>query len=431
MLGDRFPFHLDLLRRSFWVLPGVGIAVGICVGYLLVEIDYDLEPAPGVFNFVDLQSARAVLQTIATVTVSVIGLSFSVILVALQLASQQLSPRVLRTFQGDRLAQAVLAVFIGTFMYCLIVLAKLREAGVPALSISVAVLSAIVAFMLFVAFIHHIIVHLKPSTLIRQIGVDGRQAIEHRWPQTGRPPERLDDARRAVDQQRRHDGVAVRAPSAGFVSTVNADALHRLASDRDLLILQEARIGDYVLTGAVVASVHGDRTSAEAAVKQVQDEFVLSQERSLVGDVGFPVRQLADVALRGLSPSLNDPTTAVNAIDMLADLLLRFARAERVEPIRAADGSDQPRFVASVPDLDDLVRLGVEQIRVAAAAHPVVARQVIGRLDEVARSAIEHGWDAGEIRRQQELMRDAPAGEVPNDEDAEAVRALHADTIGP
>ncbi len=149
------------------------MAVGIVVGYLLVELDYSMELAPGVFNFVDLQSARAVLQTIATVTVSVIGLSFSVILVALQLASQQLSPRVLRTFQRDRLAQSVLAVFIGTFMYCLIVLAKLREDAVPALSVSIGVLSAIVAFMLFVAFIHHIVVSLKPSTLIKRIGADG------------------------------------------------------------------------------------------------------------------------------------------------------------------------------------------------------------------------------------------------------------------
>ena len=412
-------------------MPGVGIAVGVLLGYFLVEIDYDHELAPGVFNFVDLQSARAVLQTIATVTVSVIGLSFSVILVALQLASQQLSPRVLRTFQGDRLAQAVLAVFIGTFMYCLIVLAKLREEGVPALSVSVGVLSAIVAFVLFVAFIHHIVVYLKPSTLIREIGVDGRHAIKQRWPQAGEPPQRLEDARRAVDAHRRHEGVAVRAPMAGFVSVVNAEPLLGLASERDLLILQEARIGDYVLTGAVLARVHGDRLAAEAAVKQIQDEFVLSQERSLVGDVGFPVRQLADIALRGLSPSLNDPTTAENAIDMLADLLLRFAAEDRVEPLRSADGSDEVRFVASVPDLDDLVRLGFEQIRVAAAAHPIVAQHVIARLDEIARSAVEHGWDAGEIRRQQELMRAAPAGEVPNDEDAEAVRAFHADTVGP
>ncbi|CAA9512411.1 MAG: hypothetical protein AVDCRST_MAG69-2560 [uncultured Solirubrobacteraceae bacterium] len=420
----RFPVSLDALRQSFWALPGVGISLGVLVGYFLVEIDYSHELAPGIFNFVDLQSARAVLQTIATVTVSVIGLSFSVILVALQLASQQLSPRVLRTFQGDRLVQSVLAVFIGTFMYCLVVLAKLREDGVPALSISVGVLSAIVAFVLFVAFIHHIVVSLKPSTLIKRIGADGRWVIEQRWPQAGGE---TDVSRRAVLWAAGDDGVAVPARQAGFVSAIDVDGLIRMGAKRRLSIVQRAEIGDYVLTGAVLATLHGDRDMATEAADDVRGRFTLAPERSLVGDVGFPIRQLADIALRGLSPSLNDPTTAENALDMLADLLIRFAAEDPVEPVRA-DAEGEPRFVASVPDLGDLVRLGFEQVRVAAAGHPVIARRMIGRLEEVARTAHDHGWDLDEIRRQQGLIRNATAGEVPNDEDARAVRVFDADT---
>ena len=422
-LTRRFPISLDALRQSFWALPGAGISLGVLVGYFLVEIDYSNELAPGVFNFVDLQSARAVLQTIATVTVSVIGLSFSVILVALQLASQQLSPRVLRTFQGDRLVQSVLAVFIGTFMYCLIVLAKLREEGVPALSISVGVLSAIIAFVLFVAFIHHIVVSLKPSTLIKRIGADGRSVIEQRWPRAGQDTDVSD---RAVLWAAGDDGVAVRAQRAGFVSAMDVDALIRVGAERRLLIVQRAPIGAYVLTGAVLATLHGDHDAATEAGDKVRGQFTLGSERSLAGDVGFPIRQLADIALRGLSPSLNDPTTAENAIDMLSDLLVRFAAEDRVDRVRA-DADGEPRVLASVPGLDDLVRLGFEQVRVAAAGHPVVARRMIGRLEEIARVARDHGWDLDEIRRQQRLIRDAAEGEVPNDEDARAVHGYHVD----
>lgn len=419
-MSDRTPHRLDALRRSFWFLPAVGIIVGLVAGYTLVELDYTHELAPGVFNFVDLQSARAVLQTIATVTMSVVGLSFSVILVALQLASQQLSPRVLRTFQGDRLAQSVLAVFIGTFVYCLIVLAKLREDGVPALSVSIGVLGAIVAFMLFVAFIHHIIVSLKPSTLIRRIGVDGRWTIEQRWPQAGRPPDDPEATRRAL-ALRTGDGVTVRARSAGFVDVLDADALVRIGAERDLLIRQASPVGDYVLTGGVLATIHGDPAVAASVVDPVRKAITLAQERSVVGDVGFPVRQLADVALRGLSPSLNDPTTAENAIDMVADLLVRFAAEEPVEPVRV-DEDGTPRLVAMVPTLDDLVRLGFEQIRVVAATHPLVARKIIRRLEDIAAAAREHGLDSGELSRQARLMGDAPAGELPNEEDARSVR---------
>lgn len=428
-MSDRAPHRLDALRRSFWLLPSVGIAVGLIVGYGLVELDYTHDLAPGVFNFVDLQSARAVLQTVATVTMSVVGLSFSVILVALQLASQQLSPRVLSTFQGDRLAQAVLAVFIGTFMYCLIVLAKLREDGVPALSVSIGVLSAIVAFMLFVAFIHHIIVSLKPATLIEKIGRDGRWVIEQRWPQAGRPPQDADAARRLVQVRTAGDGVSVRAERAGYLSAVDAGALIELARRADLLVTQVAPIGSSLVTGGVLARIHGDEHAAARAEEAVRGAFTVRPERSIVGDVGFPVRQLADIALRGLSPSLNDPTTAENAIDMIADLLVRFAGEERPESVRV-DGDGVPRLVANVPDLDDLVRLGFEQIRVAAAAHPSVARHAIVRLGDLQRAADRHGWDAVEPRRQAELMGRAPAGEVPNDEDAEAVRSAVGGTSG-
>ena len=141
-------YWFDALRRSFWFLPAAAMAAGLVTGFGLVELDYALGLDPGVFTFVDLQSARAVLQTIATVTVSVAGLAFSVTVVALQLASQQLSPRVLRTFQGDRLAQGVLAAFVGTFVYSLIVLAKLTERGVPALSVTIAIVLAVAAFAL-------------------------------------------------------------------------------------------------------------------------------------------------------------------------------------------------------------------------------------------------------------------------------------------
>jgi uncharacterized membrane protein len=131
------------------VASAVGMIAGLGLGFGLVELDYALDVNPGVFTFVDLESVRAVLQTIATVTVSVAGLSFSVTVVALQLASQQLSPRVLRTFQGDRLAQGVLAAFVGTFVYALIVLAKLTHDGVPAISVTAAILAAVGAFGLF------------------------------------------------------------------------------------------------------------------------------------------------------------------------------------------------------------------------------------------------------------------------------------------
>jgi uncharacterized membrane protein len=414
--------RLDELRHSFWLLPGIGIAAGLVLGFGLVELDYALDLDPGVFTFVDVESSRAVLQTIATVTVSVAGLAFSVTLVALQLASQQLSPRVLRTFQGDRIAQSVLAAFVGTFVYALIVLAKLTEQGVPALALTVAILGAVAAFGLFVAFIHRIVVSLKASTVIARIARDGRAAIDERWPAgAGRPV----SGDRPPQPTGGDEGAPVRAPAAGFVAAIDGPALVALAEREDLLVRQRAPIGHFVVTGDVLATVHGPGPPSEEVAGGLRAAFTLKEERSVTGDVGFPVRQLADIALRALSPSLNDPTTAVNAIATIADLIIHVARSEAPEPVRAG-GDGRPRLVALVPGPDELVRLGFDQVRLAATEHPAVAHAVIERLTSVDRAAREQGHEVSEPRRQARLLADVAARAARTQEEAVALREAPA-----
>jgi uncharacterized membrane protein len=383
-------YRLDALRRSFWFLPAAAMAAGLVAGFGLVELDYALDLDPGVFTFVDLQSARAVLETIATVTVSVAGLAFSVTVVALQLASQQLSPRVLRTFQGDRLAQAVLAAFVGTFVYSLIVLAKLTERGVPALSVTIAIVLAVAAFALFVAFVHHIVISLKASTIIRRIAEDGVRAIDGRWPGgAAGPPADARPARLHVVERLGEACFTVRASGAGFVTAVDGADLVELAARDDLLVRQCVPIGHFVLTGAALAEVSGG-APAEGAGERVRRAFTLGDERSAVADVGFPIRQLVDIALRALSPSLNDPTTAENAVDVITDLLLRFVRAPEPELIRV-DDAGTPRLVARAPDLEDMAYLAFEQLATAAAGQPVFARHLAGRIDELGDAARQEG----------------------------------------
>jgi uncharacterized membrane protein len=139
-------------------------------------------------------------------------------------------------------------------------------------------------------------------------------------------------------------------------------------------------------------------SDARALSDEVERAFEIADERSVVQDPAFPIRQLADVALRGLSPSLNDPTSAENAMGSLADLLVRFARRGQPAPVRV-DDSGAPRFVALVSTLDDLVRLRFEQVRVKAATYPVVAVELIRLLSEVERSANEMGTACAEARR--------------------------------
>jgi len=181
-LPERVSSAADALRSSFGFLSGVAMVAGLIAGFTLPLLDAKLNADLPVFEFADRDAVRSLLQTVATTTVSVAGLSFSVTVVAFTLASSQLSPRVLRTFRSDRISQATLAVFLGTFIYCLVLLLRLGSAAdgqpIPNLSVTLAMLLAFVAFATFAGFIAHIVRMLQPSMLIQTIHDTGRPLIE-------------------------------------------------------------------------------------------------------------------------------------------------------------------------------------------------------------------------------------------------------------
>lgn len=378
--------RLEAVRGAFWLLSAIGVPTTVVAGFALTELERHVHIDLGLFGLADQASARAVLQTIATATVSVAGLSFSVTLVALTLAAQQLSPRVLRTFRSDRVAQTTLASFLGTFAYALIVLARLGEVDatrVPALAVAVAILLALLSFGLFVAFIGDIVVALQASTIIQRIGDDATQAIRGRSPRgIGAAPENAARASRVVEEHLSRPCVPpLVAAHAGYLTHIDRNLID-LAASNDAFLRQCVDVGDYVLTGQTLADVWTDEL-AEDAREGLTAAFRLAPERTIAADVQFPVRQLADIALRALSPGVNDPTTAQNAMSALTDVLIRCADDDGVELVRV-DDRDAPRLLARTPSFDDLVQLGFEQVRRAAGDEPVIARHLYGLLQALS-----------------------------------------------
>ncbi len=431
-LRERATGALDAARRSFGFLTGVAMLAGLVAGFALPSIDAALDVALPVFDFAGQDVARSLLQTVATATVSVAGLSFSVTVVAFTLASSQLSPRVLRTFSADRLSQVTLACFLGTFIYCLAVLVRLGSAAdgrpVPNLSVTLALLLAFVAFVMFAAFIAHIVQMLQPSSIIEDIGKTGRAALERPYPgQMGTEPKDATVAERDVlGRCPAGPGVPVHARSEGYLTMVRGIEMLSAGAESDGLVVQRVRIGDYLTLGTPLADVWcAEDDDRERLVEAVQNAFVLGSQRTPVQDAAFPIRQLADIALKGLSPGINDPTTAENAMDALSSLLVRFAASRKPSPMRA-DEDGTVRFVALAVELDDLVRLGFEQVRVFAAPYPVFARRLLTLLKHIEDAARRGGVRCFEPARQAALIAEGPDGEVPTHADVEGVRAEHA-----
>lgn len=389
--------------------------IGVAVGLGLPAIDKALAIDLPVLSFDEQSSARSLLETIGSSTVAVAGLSFSVTVVAFTLASSQLSPRVLRSFRGDRLSQITLALLLGTFIYCLTLLVRLGVSGSstepPNLSITLAVVLALVSFAFFAAFIAHIVSMLQPAAVVAEIHKDAEAVLRSRFPSGPGDPEDAEAA--AAEAERRIAAcspVSADREGQGYLNVVDTGPIIEAATAADALVRQRVPVGSYVLPGQTLAEIW--REAGSDSEEEVDGElpalvaasFHLGRQRTIVQDSGFPIRQLADIALKGLSPGINDPTTAQNAMEELTSILVDLARSPQPSAVRV-DAGGTPRFVADVPDFDDLVRLGFEQVRTFSDSQPLLARRLIELLDHLETCAEAGGEPTGEIVQQRMLIR--------------------------
>ena len=423
---------LELVRSTFWALPVAGIILAVAAGVLLPGIDDAIElPDPIAFSG-EPATGRSVLQVVATLAVSVAGVSFSVIVVALVLASQQLSPRVLQNFQRHPLNQAVLGVFLGNAAFSLFVLASVDGDGekVPELSIGIAMLVSGLSLALFALFLHHVVRSLNASAVIRRIAADGHQSVHAPYPVgVGREPENEDDAeRRAEELCRAAEAVEVRAPRAGYVASVQAVEILEAAEELDAFVEQRPAIGEFVVTGGLLARGWCAADRRDELAERVNERFVLKEERMVDDDVALPLRQLADVALKGLSPGINDPTTAENAMDSVTDTLVRLGRQRQGSDLRVSEAG-APRLRTTAPQFDDLVRIGFDQVRRDGAGRPSFAVRLIELLAELRARGGEVAARSPEVARQARLTCEAAVhlADVPADAwmVEEAHRRLH------
>ena len=322
------------LTQSLGFVPFLVAGLFTLLGLVLVEVDkhVDLSRVKWVFTG-DGSAARTVLSVIAGSLITVAGLTFSITMVVLQLASSQFSPRILRTFFGDRLTQATIGTYVGIFIYSILVLRAVgslqQPDAVPRLSVTIAALLSIGAVLLLVTFLHHVSKLVQVSEVTARIARAGLTKIDELYPED-RERENQAAARPSVPS------VSAATPgdqgNAGFITPARPGFVQRVSLD-DLL---EELAGH--ATRAEVLICPGDFVSADEPIialwpadvahdhrEAVLGTVTVSSERDLDQDVGFALRQLTDIALKAMSPGINDPMTAVTAIGYLRSLLARLS----------------------------------------------------------------------------------------------------------
>ena len=367
------------LREAYWLVPAALTGGALLLSVAMVEVDGHLQREGLALAFTGgPDSARSILSAIASSMLTLTALVFSITVIVLQLASTQFSPRVLRTFLGDRQNQITLGVFTGTFVYALAALRSVRgEDGVvdrfvPGLTITAAFVLVLVSVALFVAYIQHITQSIRVSTIIDHIAAE-----------TDREISRTDAAGADVASTRPPPHAAptvLRAPRRGVVLSVDHDALVRRAGRDGGWIEVAVRVGDFVPEDAPLAVVHGPGADLE----ELAEAFVFGIERTIDGDVTFGFRQLVDIAARALSPGINDPTTATQCLDQLHHLLRRLV----VQPTpvgQRRDGDGVLRVTHPVVSWEEFVALALDEIRNVGAG----SLQIQSRVEALLRDLIE------------------------------------------
>lgn len=393
----------DSLRSSFWFVPAIMAAAAAALAFGSVALDetvaYDWLKTQTWAYTGGAEGASLVLSTIAGSMITITGVVFSMTLVALSLASSQLGPRLLRNFMRDRVNQTVLGTFVATFVYCLLVLRTIRRADeslfVPHLSVTFGVLFALVGLGVLIYFIHHVSVSIQADEVVARVGKELMGEIDRLFPEKlgEQPPPDAMPAKLPADFDQ--TACPVGASGDGYLQRIDNDALMALAEERDMVFRVARRPGDYVTqTQPLVRAWPGSRVDDELA-RKLNEAFTLGTQRTSAQDVRFPIQQLVEIAVRALSPGVNDPFTAVACVDSLGSALSRLARRAIPSAVRI-DKAGRLRIVSDPLDFAVVVDTAFTQLRQHARSSAVVAVRLLetiiviaARIDEQAsRSAL-------------------------------------------
>jgi uncharacterized membrane protein len=341
-------------RGTYWVVPSAMASAASVLAFVTVDIDRRISAELlGELTWVYTggpEGARAVLSTVAASMITVAGVTFSITIVALTLASQQFGPRLLRNFLHDVGNQVTLGTFISTYVYCLLVLRTVRNHEdvlfVPHLAVTTGVLLAILSLGVLIFFIHHVATSIQATRVIGNVAADLEGAIARIFPEEIGHGGGVDRSPVPPEVPDFDDAPVVRSKTAGYVQAIEGEGLLKIASQADVVLRIEARPGAFVRAGSVLLSVgSAPAAPSEEFAVRVRETFIIGAERNGTQDVAFFFNQLVELAVRALSPGVNDPATARDCIDRLEAALSSLAGRAMPSPYRY-DGSGRLRVVA-------------------------------------------------------------------------------------
>ena len=381
-------------RSSYWFVPTAMATVSIALSLGTTAFDAvlprDVTEKFGWLYSGGPEGARSILSTVAGSMITTAGVVFSITIVVLSLTSSQFGPRLLGNFIRDTGTQVVLGTFIATFLYCLFTLRVVRSGDsgsfVPHLSITIAFLLALASTAVLIYFIHHVSTSIQADSIITAVYRDLDAAIDRHLPEqqehgageTGR-----NDVRAVLPEEFDRDGWPVASENSGYLQAIDCDGLMRTAVENDFILALHSRPGKFIAAGEHLVTVWPREHWDEKLASRVNSSFILGRQRTDEQDMEYSIHQLVEVALRALSPGINDPFTAMTCINWLSAALGRIAQ-RKFHSAFSYDDKGNLRLVSVPVSFAEIVEAAFGQIRNAAANHVQVILCLLDALVAIA-----------------------------------------------
>lgn len=400
--SQRFRFQV-WVRSSMWLIPLGFVLLAIGLAVLVPWIDQRLTSDPP-FTY-SASSAQSTLSAIASGMLVFTGFVFTVLTFAIQFGAGTYTPRLLTTIATDVKTKVSLGVFVATFIYALLVLADVAPGEtdyVPQYSVLLAVVLVGVSVLLFLGLIVSVTVSVRSGRVIADTARLGRKVIETMFPEQSRDEPSSSAERHLPDGESKI--VANARRGGGVLQAIDLHGIESFAETSGTTVELVPTVGAFVPTGAPVFLVHGAPRSS--SVTSLLGLVAFGDERSFRQDPSYAIRVLVDIAIRALSPSVNDPTTATEALGRIGDLLALVGTRQLPDGILRDDGGEV-RFLYRTPSWSDYLALSFTEIRVYGADNPLVADELRHMLDELR--GLVPSWRVDALDEQVWLLEEAVA----------------------
>lgn len=423
----------DSLRSSFWFVPIVMILATLGLAATTIATDRAAQiEAVSVFGAVfskGTSSSGTMLSAIATSILTVAGSIFSIVIIALQLASGQFGPRMLRNLMNDHTSQVTIGACSSTFIYALVILWAIEDSKdlnfTPQISVAVGLLLAIITTVVLVYFVHHIASAIHVDNLIAKIGHESTNTLDQVLsdPVNSGTTQQIYE----ISADFEKDANIVFAQHSGYLQQIDTQRLSAIATQHNLIIKVIHRPGQFVVQRSAIAYVSAKQPLSKALTQHIQKAFSYGNQRKPNYDIEFTLKQLVEIAIRAISPAVNDPFTAIRCIDRLS-VSLCHALQKTEQSAYVFDLSGALRLIVNPVTFEQMTKDAFDQIRQYGKSDVVVTLRLLEAIETIAAYA-RTDKNKRPLRRQAEMIERGSKDGLPEKNDRQEVAQQYQKTL--